>query len=128
MLRRTTNFYVVSFRNVGRAGDADHRPSPLRRQHAAKSGSIPAEIWRANSQRVDKLFVTDKEIVRLELDPRRETADTEESNNHWPPKLVPSRFKLFKDKKAQEPNAKSRRGAEQAEGGQEGHGRGIRDR
>jgi len=46
------------------------------------------------------LLITDKEIVRLELDPYRETADTEASNNHWPPKLIPSRFQLFKDKKS----------------------------
>ena len=62
---------------------------------------IPADIWRGNGEQVDKLFVSDKEIVRLELDPYRETADTEGSNNHWPPKLVPSRFRLYKDKKSE---------------------------
>ena len=56
-------------------------------------------VYQQDSRQVDKLIVTDKEIVRLELDPYRETADTEESNNYWPPKLVPSRFKLFKQEK-----------------------------
>ncbi len=51
--------------------------------------------------------MTDKEIVRLELDPHRETADTEESNNFWPPKLVPSRFKLFKSEKKKNPMQKA---------------------
>ncbi|WP_197455107.1 M1 family metallopeptidase [Stieleria varia] len=98
LLRRTTNFYVVDFRNVGglvmpvivRIHYSDNTNEMLR---------IPAEIWRRNSQRVSKLIVSDKEIVSLELDPKRETADSSESNNHWPPKLVPSRFKLFKDEK-----------------------------
>jgi hypothetical protein len=109
MLRRTTNFYVVSFRNVGglvmpvivRVHYSDNTSELIR---------IPAEIWRSNSQRVDKLFVTDKEIVRFELDPQHETADTEESNNYWPPKLVPSRFKLFKDKKPKNPMQKANLG------------------
>ncbi|MGI9427140.1 MAG: aminopeptidase, partial [Bythopirellula sp.] len=78
---------------------------------------IPAEIWRRNSQRVDKLFVTDKEIVRFELDPRRETADTEESNNDWPPKLVPSRFKLFKSTKKKNPMQKANDDAEEKKNG-----------
>ena len=29
MLRRTTNFYVATFKNLGGVGDADHRSSPL---------------------------------------------------------------------------------------------------
>jgi hypothetical protein len=69
---------------------------------------IPAQIWRQDSRQVDKLFVTDKEIVRLELDPYRETADTEESNNFYPPKLVPSRFQLFKAKKKKNPMQKAK--------------------
>ncbi len=106
LLARTTNFYVVSFRNVGGLV----MPIIVRVHYADNTHElvqIPAQIWRRNSQRVDKLFVTDKEIVRFELDPRRETADTEESNNHWPPKLVPSRFKLFKDKKDKNPMQKA---------------------
>ena len=67
---------------------------------------IPAEIWRSNSRQVKKLFITDKQITQVELDPRRETADTETSNNTWPPKMEPSRFKLFKDKKEKNPMQK----------------------
>jgi hypothetical protein len=96
MLRRTTNFYVVRFRNVGGLV----MPIIVRVHYDDSTSElvrIPAEIWRSNGEQVDKLFVSDKEIVRLELDPMRETADTEASNNHWPEKLAPSRFKLFKD-------------------------------
>jgi hypothetical protein len=53
------------------------------------------------------MFVTEKEIVRIQLDPFRETADTETSNNQWPPKLETSRFKLFKDKKSKNPMQKA---------------------
>ncbi len=111
MLKRSTNFYVVSFRNVGGLV----MPIIVRIHYADNTSElvrIPAEIWRRNSQQVDKLFVTDKEIVRFELDPRRETADTEESNNYWPPKLVPSRFKLFKDETKKNPMQKANGAAE----------------
>lgn len=107
MLRRTTNFYVVRFRNVGGLV----MPIIVRVHYADNTNDlvrIPAQIWRHNSQRVDKLFATDKEIVRFELDPRRETADTEVSNNFWPPKLVPSRFKLFKQDSSKNPMQKAK--------------------
>jgi hypothetical protein len=106
MLRRTTRFYVVRFKNLGGLV----MPIIVRVHHADNTSEllrIPAEIWRADSRQVDKLLVSDKEIVRLELDPQRETADTEASNNHWPPKLVPSRFKLFKDKSEPNPMQKA---------------------
>ncbi len=99
LLQRSTNFYVVRFKNVGGLV----MPIIVRVHYGDNTNSlvrIPADIWRANGEQVDKLFISDKEIVRLELDPQRETADTETSNNHWPPKLVPSRFQLFKDKKS----------------------------
>ena len=114
LLQRTTNFYVVRFRNLGGLV----MPIIVRIHYADNSSElirIPAEIWRSNSQSVSKLFATDKEIVRLELDPQRETADTEMANNHWPPKLVPSRFKLFKDKKAKNPMQKANDAAEKEE-------------
>ena len=107
ILKRTTNFYIARFTNVGGLV----MPIIVRVHYADNSSEmmrLPAQIWRRNSRQVDRLFVTDKEIVRLELDPQRETADTEESNNAWPPKLVPSRFKLFKDEIGKNPMQKSR--------------------
>ncbi len=98
MLKRKTNFYVVTFRNIGGLV----MPVIVRVHYADNTSELmkfPAELWTGSSQQVDKLIVSEKEISRLELDPRRETADAEPSNNHWPPKLVPSRFKLFKDQK-----------------------------
>ena len=114
MLRRTTNFYVVRFKNVGGLV----MPIIVRVHYDDSTSElvrIPAEIWRSNGQQVDKLFVSDKEIVRLELDPMRETADTEASNNHWPEKLVPSRFKLFKDKRPKNPMQKAKQSKEKSD-------------
>ncbi|NPA43458.1 MAG: M1 family metallopeptidase [Chlorobi bacterium] len=44
----------------------------------------PAEIWRFNDKEVSKLIVTDKEIVKLEIDPENITADVNPDNNVWP--------------------------------------------
>ena len=59
---------------------------------------IPAEIWKKNSSQITKVFAFDKEVSSVELDPFMETADTDRSNNFWPPKMVPSKFELYKYK------------------------------
>lgn len=107
MLRRSTNFYVATFKNIGGLV----MPIIVRVHYTDNTNeliTIPVDIWRANGDRASKLFVTEKEIARLELDPRRELADTEVSNNHWPPRIVPSRFKLYKDDKKKNPMQKLR--------------------
>ncbi|MCA9136156.1 MAG: M1 family metallopeptidase [Planctomycetales bacterium] len=120
ILKRTTNFYIVDFRNVGGLV----MPILLRVHYSDNSSEMmmfPAQIWRQNSKHVSKLIVTDKEIVRLELDPKRQTADVEEGNNHWPKKMVPSRFKLFKDETKKNPMQKAsdaQQAAEQKKGKQ----------
>ncbi len=98
LLRRSTNFYVATFKNLGGLV----MPIIVRvhyNDNTFESLRIPAEIWRYNSKEVKKLFITDKEIVRIQLDPQRETADTQKSNNQWPPKIETNRFKLFKAEK-----------------------------
>ncbi len=61
---------------------------------------IPAQIWRHNENTVTKLFVTRKKAEKIRLDPMRETADINESNNTWPKADTgadePSKFSLFK--------------------------------
>ena len=59
---------------------------------------IPAEIWKKNSSQITKVFAFDKEVSSVELDPFMETADTDRSNNFWPPKMEPSKFELYKYK------------------------------
>jgi AAA+ ATPase superfamily predicted ATPase len=57
---------------------------------------IPAEIWRKNELEITKAFMKNKEVASVMLDPMRETADINETNNRWPQVSAPSRFQLFK--------------------------------
>jgi hypothetical protein len=40
----------------------------------------------------------DKEVASIKLDPMRETADINESNNSWGEIAAPTRFEVFKQK------------------------------
>jgi hypothetical protein len=57
---------------------------------------IPAQIWRKNEKAVTKVFVKDKEVASVKLDPMRETADIDETNNTWPKEIVQTKFQVFK--------------------------------
>ncbi|MBX2931522.1 MAG: M1 family peptidase [Chitinophagaceae bacterium] len=60
---------------------------------------IPAQIWRKNEQKVTKVFMTPKKATAIILDPMRETADIDESNNVWTEtnsNTIPTKFSLFK--------------------------------
>ncbi|HEY4149491.1 MAG TPA: M1 family metallopeptidase [Chitinophagaceae bacterium] len=62
---------------------------------------IPAQIWRKNENKVVKVFMKDKQVTKLQLDPLKETADINTSNNSWPKiEDAPSRFEVFKMKQA----------------------------
>ena len=45
---------------------------------------LSAQIWRKNENKVTSVFLTNKKAVSIQLDPMRETADIDESNNKWP--------------------------------------------
>ncbi|MEL6562060.1 MAG: M1 family metallopeptidase [Bacteroidota bacterium] len=60
---------------------------------------IPAEIWRQNEQEVTRVFVKDKRVTNIVLDPNKETADTDVSDNIFPRKKVDSKFDQFKKSK-----------------------------
>jgi hypothetical protein len=57
---------------------------------------IPAEIWRVDNKKISKIFVKDKRVISLTLDPYSETADIDLSNNTFPRKQMPTRFELIK--------------------------------
>lgn len=57
---------------------------------------IPAQIWRKNESKVTKVYVKDKEVKSIKLDPMRETADINENNNTWGTIAEPSKFQLYK--------------------------------
>jgi hypothetical protein len=59
---------------------------------------IPAQVWRLNETKVVKTFVKGKEVASIQLDPLRETADINTSNNSWNTIAEPSRFTIFKQK------------------------------
>lgn len=90
-------FYELEFNNNG------GQVMPLIIEWTFSDGSkeidnIPAYIWRKNEYQVRKVFAKSKEVVSVQLDPYRETADVDESNNSWPRKYQPSRFEIFKEK------------------------------
>jgi len=92
------NFYEITFTNNGGL------VSPIIIEFTYKDGTkeiekIPAEIWRRNEYVATKVFVKEKEVVNIALDPNGETADTEPENNFFPKKHVKSRFEQFKEKK-----------------------------
>ena len=57
---------------------------------------IPAQVWRLNEKKVVKTFMKDKEVASVRLDPMRETADIDESNNSWNTMPTASKFQIFK--------------------------------
>jgi len=61
---------------------------------------IPAQIWRHNELKTSKFYVKDKEVQSILIDPLRETADIDTSNNSWGGKAKESKFRVFKAKTA----------------------------
>jgi hypothetical protein len=59
---------------------------------------IPAEIWRTNETTATKVFVKEKEVVSMILDPQKETADVSLNDNVFPRSNEPSKFDKFKTK------------------------------
>lgn len=61
--------------------------------------TYPAEIWNKNDKEVNKAITSDKEIVSIVVDPKKETADIDTSNNTWPKIEQISDFDKFKNSK-----------------------------
>ncbi|WP_194775492.1 M1 family metallopeptidase [Pararhodonellum marinum] len=97
LLNSGLNFYEITFENVGGL------VMPLILEFNYTDGTseverIPAEIWRLNETSVTKVFAKKNEISHIVLDPFRETADIDESNNSWPRQYAPNRFELFQQR------------------------------
>lgn len=95
LLAKKSNYYVLHFSNVGGL------IMPIIFMMHFEDGTmqevrIPAEAWRVDSTKFSKMVVTEKKVVRFELDPHRETADADRNNNYFPPELEPTRFEVFK--------------------------------
>jgi Peptidase family M1 domain len=61
---------------------------------------IPVQIWRLNENKITKVFMKNKEVASVLLDPMRETADINEKNNVWPISETVGSFQLFKARQA----------------------------
>jgi len=92
------NYYEIKFSNIGGLV----MPIILRFNYEDSTSyiiKIPAEIWRMNRNQVTKIFATKKLVTSFTLDPKLETADIDLINNHWPRKMIESKFELYKSKK-----------------------------
>ncbi len=93
-----THFYIVDLENKGGLV----MPVILQVTHSDKTTReirLPAEVWVKNALTTSRLIISKKAIVSVELDPHLETADVDTSNNHFPPQITKSRFKLYKEGK-----------------------------
>ena len=62
---------------------------------------VGVQIWRMNEQKVSKTYYFEKKLKSVQLDPMRETADIDTSNNWWaasPTDPAASKFQVFKQK------------------------------
>ncbi len=59
--------------------------------------TYPVQIWRKNDSEVSKAIASDKEIVKVTIDPDLETADIDTGNNSWPQAKKAGKFEKFKE-------------------------------
>ena len=91
------NYYEVKFSNIGGLV----MPIIVEFTYADETKEIrqiPAEIWKMGDASVTKVFVTEKEVSKITLDPYLQTADTNLDNNIWKSGGNFNRFELHKPK------------------------------
>jgi len=59
--------------------------------------TYPVQVWRKNPKSVTKRITSNKEIVKVVIDPKAKTADVNLSNNSWPKEEIKSDFDKFKE-------------------------------
>ena len=92
------NIYEVTIKNLGGL------VMPVSIEWIFTDGSseidtLPADIWRRNEYKIQKTFIKEKEVSKINLDPNFEFADTNMKNNSFPKEDLKSDFENFKDKK-----------------------------
>ena len=97
LIKIPKNFYEITFEKPGGL------VMPLIVDFTYSDGSservnYPVQVWRKNDNEMKKVIATDKEIIRIEVDPDKETADIDHSNNSWPKIEEMSEFDQFKAK------------------------------
>ena len=53
---------------------------------------FPAQIWRMNDQEATRTFATQKVVTKIVVDPKKQTADIDTTNNSWPKEIIKSKF------------------------------------
>ena len=91
------NFYEVTLSNKGGL------VMPVVLEWTFKDGSteierLPAEIWRINEQKITKVFVKEKEVSSVAVDPMGEMADIKVDDNVFPRSNKPSKFDQMRNK------------------------------
>jgi hypothetical protein len=102
LLEAELHLYEVSFENIGGLV----MPVILEWEYAdgtKEVDRIPAELWKTSDE-VTKVFAKNKQVLSVTLDPFLETADCDLNNNSWPPRMVPTRFDVFKERDRSRPN------------------------
>lgn len=95
ILQAGLHFYQITFSNEGGL------VMPIILQFNYEDGTseierLPAEIWRQDEKEAMKVFIKEKAVLNIVVDPFLETADTDVSDNYFPEQDIPSRFELFK--------------------------------
>jgi len=101
LLNANKQFYEVAFENIG----GNVMPIIMEftfSDNTKKVIRIPAEIWRQQEVNVSKVFIFDKTVLKMRLDPFLETADVDFNNNSWPQEFEPTRYQLFKQQGSKE--------------------------
>ncbi|MDX5427894.1 MAG: M1 family peptidase, partial [Bacteroidota bacterium] len=87
-------FYELTFDNIGGL------VMPLIIEFTFADGTttlerIPAEVWLRDEEKCQKVFMFEKQVTRIELDPYQETADVDRANNYWPSQPIKTRFEEY---------------------------------
>jgi hypothetical protein len=64
----------------------------------SETQKFPAQIWRRNNDTAKRVFATEKKVVKIQVDPKLETADVDVENNYWPKGETESKFDTLEKK------------------------------
>ena len=89
------NLFEITLKNKGGL------VTPVVIEWTYKDGSkeierIPAEIWRLNEKEVKKVFIKDKEVTNVVIDPAGETGEVNMADNVFPKKPAENKFDQLK--------------------------------
>src|SRR5690606_5476048 len=97
LIESDLHFYQITFSNEGGL------VMPIIVQFNYKDGTseierLPAEIWRTDEKEARKVCVKRQQVDSIVLDPFKETADTDLSNNSYQEQAKTLKFQLYKDR------------------------------